>query len=49
LTAQNGPNGLRDLGEREAGDRNLIEERLKKMVVRAIENRHAHRRVPAKT
>ena len=44
LAAQDGADRVRDVGGREPGSRDLVEQRLEEMVVAAVDERHVHRR-----
>ena len=43
--AENAANGRRDIGRRKSGGRDLVEQRLEKMIVRAVDHRHPDRLV----
>ena len=45
MVAQDGANGLSDVRRREYSQRNLVQQRLKRVVVLAIDQRHIHRQV----
>ena len=45
VTAHNAPHGRGDIAGRESGRRNLIQERLKGMVVLAVHQSHPHRQL----